>query len=209
MKAQRLPFWKRQLPNMITWGRIAFIPPVVFCLMYDTQRAGSWAAFFFIGASVSDFFDGYFARRYNLISRFGKMLDPVADKLLVSTTLVLLVGVGNIPYITFPAIVIVGREIVVSALREWMAEMGQRVSVAVSYMGKVKTFMQMVAIYLLIAHVPSSFGWGEMLGIFLLYIAAGLTLWSMVIYLAIAWPSFFPANEAAVRAGSDMRRHQA
>jgi CDP-diacylglycerol--glycerol-3-phosphate 3-phosphatidyltransferase len=121
------------------------------------------------------------------MSPFGAFLDPVADKLLVATSLLLLVGARDINYITLPAIVIVGREIVISALREWMAEVGSRASITVSYIGKVKTTVQMLALMLLLAFNPESSYWG-MLGFVLLYVAAILTIWSMVIYIMIAWP---------------------
>ena len=131
--------------------------------------------------------DGFLARKLKLISSLGAFLDPVADKLLVATTLLLLVGGKDINYITLPAIVIVGREIVISALREWMAEVGSRASITVSYIGKVKTTVQMMALMLLIAFYPATSYWG-VLGFILLYVAAILTIWSMVIYLMIAWP---------------------
>ena len=176
------------IPNWLTVARLMMIPILVIVYLLPFSAAKALAAFIFLLACITDWLDGYLARKLEQSSVFGAFLDPVADKLLVSTSLVLLVGESNIPFLTLPAIVIVGREIVISALREWMAEMGQRVSVAVSYMGKVKTMLQMVAIFLLIAYVPSM-SWCGMWGILLLYVAAGLTLWSMVIYLSIAWPS--------------------
>jgi CDP-diacylglycerol--glycerol-3-phosphate 3-phosphatidyltransferase len=121
------------------------------------------------------------------MSPFGAFMDPVADKLLVATTLLLLVGARELDYITVPAIIIVGREIVISALREWMAEIGSRASVTVSYIGKLKTTMQMSALMLLLAFDPSESWWG-VLGFILLYVSAILTIWSMIIYLKLAWP---------------------
>ncbi len=128
-----------------------------------------------------------------MMSPFGAFLDPVADKLLVSTSLLLLVGAKDINYITIPAIIIVGREIVISALREWMAEIGRRTSVAVGYIGKVKTFMQMIALFLLLGFNPTISWWG-VTGSLLLYVSAILTIWSMVIYLTIAWPELTKKN---------------
>ncbi|MCX7114605.1 MAG: CDP-diacylglycerol--glycerol-3-phosphate 3-phosphatidyltransferase [Gammaproteobacteria bacterium] len=182
------------LPNWLTLTRIFIIPFFVVAFYLPFSFAKWLAAGLFCIACFTDWLDGYLARRLEQSSSFGAFLDPVADKLLVSTSLLMLVGSQNIAYITLPAIVIVGREIVISALREWMAEMGTRVSVAVSYMGKIKTGVQMVAIFLLIAYTPSQSLWG-LLGIILLYIAAGLTMWSMVIYLTVAWPELVGRKE--------------
>lgn len=151
------------------------------------------AAIIFAVASITDMLDGYLARKLQLMSPFGAFLDPVADKLLVATSLLLLVGVKDIPFITLPAIVIVGREIVISALREWMAELGRRASIAVSYVGKVKTAIQMIALFLLLAFRPEDSWWG-VLGFILLYLSAILTMWSMVAYLMIAWPDLIKKN---------------
>lgn len=175
------------LPNLLTLGRIVLIPifVLVFYLPFESARVA--AACIFVAACITDMLDGFLARRLKLISPFGAFLDPVADKLIVSTSLVLLVSSPDIGYITIPAIVIVGREIVISALREWMAEIGNRASVTVDYVGKVKTLLQMFALSLLLAFNPSASWWG-VLGFILLYVSAILTIWSMVIYLAIAWP---------------------
>jgi CDP-diacylglycerol--glycerol-3-phosphate 3-phosphatidyltransferase len=172
---------------MLTSFRILLIPVfiIVFYLPFTWSRA--LAAFIFALASFTDWLDGYLARRLQLMSPFGAFLDPVADKLLVACTLLLLVGAKDVNYITLPAIVIVGREIVISALREWMAEVGRRASITVSYIGKVKTTLQMAALFLLIAFDPTQSWWG-IIGFILLYLAAILTIWSMVIYLSIAWP---------------------
>lgn len=175
------------LPNWLTLTRIMLIPIFIITFYLPFSFAKGLSAAIFALACFTDWLDGFLARKLEQSSPFGAFLDPVADKLLVSTSLLLLVGSQNIPFITLPAIVIVGREIAISALREWMAEMGQRVSVAVSYMGKVKTVLQMFALFLLIAFVPAESSWG-VLGVILLYVAAGLTIWSMVIYLGIAWP---------------------
>ena len=175
------------LPNLLTLMRIALIP--IFILVFYLPFSGSnlVAAFIFALASFTDWLDGYLARKLGQISPFGAFLDPVADKLLVAASLLLLVGSRNIDYMTIPAIIIVSREIVISALREWMAEVGSRASVAVSYIGKIKTFLQMLALILLIAYAPHE-SWLGVLGFILLYLAAILTIWSMIIYLIIAWP---------------------
>lgn len=175
------------LPNLLTLFRILLIPVFigVFYLPFSSSRAV--AAGIFALASFTDWLDGYLARKLKLMSSFGAFLDPVADKLLVASTLLLLVGTKDVDYITLPAIIIVGREIVISALREWMAEVGSRASVTVSYIGKVKTTVQMLALVLLVAFDPTQSILG-MIGFILLYVAAILTIWSMVIYLMIAWP---------------------
>lgn len=175
------------IPNLITLMRILLIPIFVGIFYLPVDSANLVAAIIFAFASITDWLDGYLARRMELMSPFGAFLDPVADKLLVATSLLLLVGAKDINYITLPAIVIVGREIVISALREWMAEIGSRASVTVNYIGKVKTALQMVAIFLLLAFAPTTSYWGA-LGFVLLYVAAILTIWSMVIYISIAWP---------------------
>ena len=145
------------------------------------------AAFIFTVASLTDWLDGYLARKLGQQTPFGAFLDPVADKLIVAVALVLLVQMHASPWLALPALVIVGREIVVSALREWMARYSEKRSVAVSFLGKIKTVAQMVAIILLLALGPKGdsfvlFGFG------LLYFSAVLTLWSMYEYLKIAWP---------------------
>lgn len=175
------------LPNLLTLLRIIAIPIFIIAFYLPVSWAHLLAALIFAVACLTDLLDGYLARKLKLISPFGAFLDPVADKLIIASSLVLLVGTKNIPYITIPAVVIVGREIVVSALREWMAEIGKRASVTVSYVGKFKTAIQMVAIFLLIGYVPLNSWWGT-IGFIMLYMAAILTMWSMIMYLIIAWP---------------------
>jgi len=175
------------LPNLLTLSRIVLIPVFVGIFYLPFQWAHGAAAIVFATASFTDWLDGYMARRLQQISPFGAFLDPVADKLLVATSLLLLVGAKDINYITVPAIVIVGREIVISALREWMSEVGRRASVTVNLIGKVKTAVQMVALVLLLAFYPATSYWG-VFGFILLYLAAILTIWSMVVYITIAWP---------------------
>lgn len=153
------------------------------------------ATVIFVVAAITDWLDGYLARRLNQYTTFGAFLDPVADKLIVATALVLLATdqkvldlVISVPLFAAAVAIIIGREIVISALREWMAELGKRASVAVSYIGKVKTTMQMIAISLLI-YQESLFGLPVfVLGELLLFVAAALTLYSMIVYLRAAWP---------------------
>lgn len=178
------------IPNILTLFRIALIP--VFVVFY--YLPGDWsniaAAIVFLLAALTDWLDGYLARKLNQSSPFGAFLDPVADKLMVAFALVLLVADENLPYIAIPAAIIVCREIAVSALREWMAELGKRASVAVSFIGKVKTVIQMLSIVLLLACNPLHAGLLMLVGYITLYAAALLTLWSMLMYLKAAWPTF-------------------
>lgn len=177
------------LPNILTLVRILLVP--VFVLAYILPVSGTYllAAALFSLAAFTDWLDGYLARRLNQTTPFGAFLDPVADKLIVVTALVLLVGHHHTLWLTLPAIVIVGREIVVSALREWMAEMNRRGLVGVAWLGRVKTTFQMVALVVLLANPPDFRLSLVILGYGLLYIAAVMTLWSMVLYLRAAWPS--------------------
>ena len=175
------------LPNIVTLVRIALIPAFVlaFCLFGKTGHVIS--AGIFALAAISDWLDGYLARALNQVSRLGEFLDPVADKLIVVIALVLIVGELGTLYVTIPAAIIVSREIVISALREWMAEIGKRTSVAVGFVGKIKTAVQMLALGLLLLYYPEhGKGW-LIFGVVLLYIAVGLTLWSMFMYLKAAW----------------------
>lgn len=174
-------------PNLLTLLRIGIIPFFVVIFLLPFVWAHYLAAVIFALACLTDWLDGFLARKLGQFSPFGAFFDPVADKLLVSASLLLLVGSPNLHFITIPAIIIVGREIVISALREWMAELGQRASMAVSFVGKVKTTLQMVAITMLLAFHQNS-TWYGLLGTVLLYVAAILTIWSMMEYLKIAWP---------------------
>lgn len=177
------------LPNALTLARIGAIPLVVICYSMPAPWGRPVAAALFLISSLTDWLDGYLARRLGQTSPFGRFLDPVADKLIVVAALVLLVQGHPHSYITVPAIVIVGREITVSALREWMAEIGQRAQVAVSGLGKLKTTLQMIAISLLL-YERTLFGLPIYeLGVVCFYVAAALTLWSMLLYLKAAWPS--------------------
>jgi len=178
------------LPTILTLFRIFLIP--VFIVAYYLPIGGTniLPAALFILAGISDWLDGYLARKLNQTSNFGAFLDPVADKLIVAVALVLLVANPHLPYIALPVAVIICREIAISALREWMAELGKHTSVAVSYLGKVKTTTQFIAIVFLLAANPLYPNWILYAGYIFLYIAAVLTLWSMFIYLKAAWPNF-------------------
>jgi len=184
-----MPF---NVPNLLTWLRILLIP--VFLVVFsfpDTWLTGPQknltATALFAVASITDWLDGYLARSLNQTSAFGAFLDPVADKLMVAAALILLVGLARVDAPI--AVIIIGREIAISALREWMAKIGKSRSVAVNFLGKVKTAAQMVAILLLLYHAML-FGVidTQKLGTLLIYIAAVLTLWSMAYYLKMALP---------------------
>lgn len=178
------------LPTLLTLLRIFLIPLVVACYYFPVHWAHSLAAIIFLLACITDWLDGFIARRFGLTTRLGAFLDPVADKLLVAVVLVIVVGENIFPGLAVPAAVIVGREVAISGLREWMAEMGKRTSVAVSFVGKIKTSVQMVALILLLWYVPGSNQWVLWLGVVCLWIAAVLTLWSMIVYIKLAWPDF-------------------
>jgi len=178
------------LPTKLTVLRIGMIP--VFILLFYIPLFGIknyLLTGLFILAGLTDWFDGYLARRMGTQSEFGAFLDPVADKLMVSVVLVLLVSVHPGWLLALPATIIIGRELTISALREWMANVGERTKVAVSIIGKFKTTAQMIAIGFLLFEKPI----GDLptleIGYILLYLAAFLTLWSMFLYLQAAWPS--------------------
>jgi CDP-diacylglycerol--glycerol-3-phosphate 3-phosphatidyltransferase len=177
-------------PNLLTFFRILIIPVLVLIFYLPFPWAHPLAALLFGLACITDWLDGYLARVLAQTSKLGAFLDPVADKLIVAVALVLLVGEKDLALITIPAAIIIGREIVVSALREWMAELGKRSSVAVSLMGKLKTTVQMVSLVVLLWYTPgASAAWIGLLGHLLIYVAAALTLWSMLIYLRAALPA--------------------
>lgn len=175
-------------PTVLTLMRIVLIPVFVVVFYLPFPWVHIVTAGIFGLAALTDWLDGYFARRWNQTSAFGAFLDPVADKLMVAVALILLVQQHPSIIFTVPAMIIVGREIAVSALREWMAELGNRAQVAVSVIGKFKTIAQMVALLLLLYREPIGVLPTQTVGMGLLYIAAILTLWSMVIYLRAAWP---------------------
>ena len=176
------------LPNIVTGARIALIP--IFAMVYVFADTGHWlAALLFAAAAFTDWLDGYLARRLDQTTPFGAFLDPVADKLIVVTALVLLIGSHASLWLTIPGVVIIGREIVISALREWMSEVNRRGLVAATWIGKLKTALQMLSIVILLANPPMLGRPWVIIGYVLLYAAALMTLWSMVAYLRAAWPT--------------------
>lgn len=177
------------LPNLLTLLRILLIPVFVAVFYVEAPWSAYVAATIFGAAALTDWFDGYLARRLEQTSPLGAFLDPVADKLMVVVSLVVLVQADPRVWLALPVMVIIGREIAVSALREWMAEIGARATVAVSMLGKIKTTAQMVSIALLILRDSIFDPWFYDLGVWLLHLAAVLTLWSMALYLRAAWPS--------------------
>ena len=210
---------KLTIPTWLTLLRIVLIPVlvVVFHLPYHWTNFASAAVF--ILAAVTDWLDGWIARRYHQFSAFGAFLDPVADKLMVAVALFLIVQGHPTPWLAFWASVIVGREIAVSALREWMAELGQRATVKVATIGKIKTVAQMVALSCLLYAInprhplqPGTDIWmGELVfhvGDWLLAAAAVLTLWSGVQYLHAAWPALSADEKAAADRARGEKRKQ-
>ena len=185
------------LPNLLTLLRIALIPVLVLLIILPGAWTYEASAAVFLLASLTDWLDGYLARRLKLQTALGAFLDPVADKLIVVTVLVMLTGRYGDLWFSLAAAVIVGREIMISALREWMAEMQRRGVVAVAWLGKAKTTAQMIAILVLLYTPETATGWQPTLGFVLLLLAAVLTLASMVNYLRSAWPTLQEAFEAA------------
>ena len=176
------------IPILLTWLRILSIPVIALCYLLPFEWAHPLAAVLLGLAALTDWLDGYLARSLMQMTELGAFLDPVADKLLVSVSLVMVLSAHLVPYLGVAAAIIIGREIAISALREWMSTIGKRVSVKVSILGKFKTMLQMVALVMLTWYHPGSFAWILWLGPILLYLAAILTIWSMFIYLKIAWP---------------------
>ncbi len=169
---------------MLTAFRVFLIPVFVLCFYLPTSWASFSAALVFCFAAVTDYFDGYLARKLEQQTAFGAFLDPVADKVMVAAALVIVVEHYASIWITIPALIMISREIIISALREWMAELGKRSNVAVSSLGKWKTAAQMMS---LIGLIWQQSLWMEWASIGLLYIAMVLTFWSMFIYLKAAW----------------------
>lgn len=176
------------IPNMLTLFRIALIPVLVVLFYAPLEYRAFYTALVFSVAGITDWLDGYFARKLGQMTPLGAFLDPVADKLMVAIALALLIEAYDAWWFTLPAVVIIGREIVISALREWMAELGKRTSVAVSYIGKLKTTAQIIAIIGLLLFQDSRDNVLYAINMTALYIAAVLTLWSMIVYLRAAWP---------------------
>ena len=188
------------VPNLLTWLRIVMIPVVIGVFYAPDTWLSSWqrnliATAVFIVAAITDWLDGYLARRLNQQSAFGAFLDPVADKLMIAAALIVLVELERTNAVV--AFVIIGREIAISAMREWMAKIGQSKSVAVNFLGKVKTISQMIAVPMLLYHDPIGLFDPQRVGTWLIYLAAILTLVSMVNYLQRAM---------APRAPGDRRR---
>ena len=179
---------KLNLANILTLIRIAAIPVVVICFYSPLDYARPIAAVLFGLAAITDMIDGWVARRFGQTSRFGEFLDPVADKLMVAIVLVMLVQAQSSWFEDVIAMIIIGREITISALREWMATIGERANVKVDITGKVKTTLQMFGIAFMVWKVPI-FGIDiYALGFILLVLAAVMTIWSMIVYLRAAWP---------------------
>ncbi len=177
------------LPNILTLLRIGFIPVFVLVFFLPWVWSNVICTALFAAAAITDWLDGFLARRWNQTSQFGAFLDPVADKLMVGSALVLLAQTHPTAWFAVAAMIIIGREITISALREWMANIGEQSRVAVSMLGKVKTTVQMVALLLLIYREPIWELDTDLIGSVLLVLAAVLTLWSMILYLRAAWPS--------------------
>ena len=180
---------KLTIPTWLTLARIGLIPVLVVVYYLDYRWANIAATAIFVFASLTDWLDGWIARRYQQYSAFGAFLDPVADKLMVAVALVITVQHHHTIWMALWASVIIGREIAVSALREWMAELGQRAKVAVANVGKIKTIVQMVALTLLLYQVPFLGIPVFTIGEWMLAAAALLTLWSGYEYLRAAWPA--------------------
>ena len=183
-----MPF---NLPILLTWLRIVAIPLLIAVYYLPADWATSYerdlvATLLFCAAALTDWADGYLARKLNQTSAFGAFLDPVADKLMVAAALIVLVQLGRADAIV--AMIIIGREITISALREWMAKIGASKSVAVSMLGKIKTSAQMLALPMLLYYAPLAGFDMKVIGNWLIWIAALLTLWSMGYYLRMAWP---------------------
>jgi CDP-diacylglycerol---glycerol-3-phosphate 3-phosphatidyltransferase len=176
------------LPNTLTWLRIAAIPLIVLLFYVPYHWSDPAAGLLFAAAGITDSLDGYFARRLGQTSRLGAFLDPVADKLVVAVALVLLISKDTRALIVLTAAVIIGREITISALREWMAEIGARRKVAVSQLGKIKTVLQIVGLSMMLYRMPLIGIPIYRVGVVLTELAAAATLVSMVTYLRAAWP---------------------
>ena len=190
-------FVQLTLPLLLTLGRVAAIPVVMVLFFLPVPHARQAAMVVFVAASITDWLDGWLARRWQQESRFGAFLDPVADKLLVAVALILLLYDRPGMLLALLTAVIIGREIAVSALREWMAELGTRARVAVSWLGKLKTGFQMTAIAMMLWS-STTFGIPfYAVGYALLIVAAMLTLQSMVAYLRAAWPDMHEQSDAS------------
>jgi len=180
---------KLTIPTLLTLFRILLIPVLVVVFYLPFKWTNFAAALIFTLGAVTDWLDGWVARRYGMYSDFGAFLDPVADKLAVTTALFVIVQSHPTILMALLAAVIVGREITISALREWMAEIGERGTVKVAWVGKIKTIVQMLALIALLYREPWQGINVQLVGEILLAIAAVLTLWSGIAYLRAAWPA--------------------
>lgn len=176
------------IPLLLTISRILVIPFVALFYLLPFSWAHPVAAVLLALAAFTDWLDGYLARSLSQMTELGAFLDPVADKLLVAVALVMVLSAHLIPFLGVASAVIIGREIAISALREWMSVLGKRVSVKVTNIAKVKTSIQMISLIMLVWYHPGSYAWLLWVGPLLLYVAAILTMWSMCVYLKTAWP---------------------
>ena len=183
------------LALLLTWSRIAAIPAIVLVYYLPFKNAHLVAAIAFALVAITDWLDGYVARNLDQCTKLGAFLDPVADKLLVSISLIMILSQQYTAFLALPAAVIVGRELTISALREWMAEIGKRTSVSVTMIAKAKTVLQMFSIWVLLLYRDHMSIVVLYVGVVLLCIAAILTLYSMIIYLKTAWPDLTLSKE--------------
>ena len=186
---------KLNLANILTLIRIAAIPVVVICFYSPLDYARPIAGLLFGLAAITDMIDGWVARRFGQVSRFGEFLDPVADKLMVAIVLVMLVQAQSSWFEDVIAMIIIGREITISALREWMATIGERANVKVDITGKIKTTLQMFGIGFMVWKLPVYGIPIYTIGFVLLVLAAIMTIWSMMVYLRAAWPFILADSE--------------
>ena len=173
------------IPNLVTWSRLFLVPAVIMCFFSELELANFWAALLFAIASLSDWLDGYLARSMDITSEFGAFLDPIADKLLVVAVLIVLVATYQ--SLVFVALILISREILISALREWMAEKSRRNLVRVGFSGKLKTTLQMISIIALLLNTEDNPKWIWDLGFIGIHIAALISVYSMLIYFKRAW----------------------
>ena len=178
-------------PNLLTLLRVSLIPIMVLIYYLPVTYSRELVAFIFLVASATDWLDGYLARKLRQETKFGEFFDPIADKLIVIVALILLLDAYDSYLITLPSIIIVSREIIISGLREWMAQQGESNVVSVVFIGKLKTAIQMLAITILLYKNPFAPDIIQSVGLVALFLAAILTLWSMCIYLYNAWPKLY------------------